>query len=30
MQEEGGRRPLEILWDQFKNIMLLMLIAVTG
>ena len=23
-----GRRPLEILWDQFTNIMLLMLIAV--
>ncbi len=28
LQEEGGRTPLEILWDQFKNIMLLMLIAV--
>ncbi|MFB2767817.1 cation-translocating P-type ATPase [Pelatocladus sp. BLCC-F211] len=26
--ETGGRTPLEILWDQFKNIMLLMLIAV--
>ncbi|NJO40563.1 MAG: cation-translocating P-type ATPase [Cyanobacteria bacterium RU_5_0] len=26
--ETGGRSPLEILWDQFKNIMLLMLIAV--
>jgi len=26
--EMGGRMPLEILWDQFKNIMLLMLIAV--
>ena len=26
--EMGGRSPLEILWDQFKNIMLLMLIAV--
>lgn len=28
LQESGGRTPLEILWDQFKNIMLLMLIAV--
>ncbi len=28
LQEEGGRSALEILWDQFKNIMLLMLIAV--
>jgi Ca2+-transporting ATPase len=28
LQETGGRTPLEILWDQFKNIMLLMLIAV--
>lgn len=26
--ESGGRSPLEILWDQFKNIMLLMLIGV--
>jgi P-type Ca2+ transporter type 2C len=26
--ETGGRSPLEILWDQFKNIMLLMLILV--
>lgn len=26
--ESSGRSPLEILWDQFKNIMLLMLIAV--
>lgn len=26
--ETGGRGPLEIFWDQFKNIMLLMLIAV--
>ncbi len=26
--ETGSRTPLEILWDQFKNIMLLMLIAV--
>jgi P-type Ca2+ transporter type 2C len=26
--EAAGRSPLEILWDQFKNIMLLMLIAV--
>ncbi|MBE9180918.1 cation-translocating P-type ATPase [Oculatella sp. LEGE 06141] len=26
--ETGGRSPLEILWDQFKNVMLLMLIAV--
>lgn len=26
--ETGQRTPLEILWDQFKNIMLLMLIAV--
>ncbi|WP_088891366.1 cation-translocating P-type ATPase [Leptolyngbya ohadii] len=26
--ETGGRSPLEILWDQFKNIMLIMLIAV--
>ncbi|MBD2433804.1 MULTISPECIES: cation-translocating P-type ATPase [Fischerella] len=26
--ETGGRTPLEIFWDQFKNIMLLMLIAV--
>lgn len=26
--ESGRRTPLEILWDQFKNIMLLMLIAV--
>ncbi|MFM7426474.1 MAG: cation-translocating P-type ATPase, partial [Elainella sp.] len=26
--ETGGRSSLEILWDQFKNIMLLMLIAV--
>jgi Ca2+-transporting ATPase len=26
--ETGGRSPLEIFWDQFKNIMLLMLIAV--
>ncbi len=28
LTETGGRSPLEILWDQFKNIMLLMLIAV--
>jgi P-type Ca2+ transporter type 2C len=28
LEEEGGRSALEILWDQFKNIMLLMLIAV--
>jgi Ca2+-transporting ATPase len=28
LQEMAGRTPLEILWDQFKNIMLLMLIAV--
>jgi Ca2+-transporting ATPase len=28
LQESGGRSPLEILLDQFKNIMLLMLIAV--
>ncbi|RZM78017.1 cation-translocating P-type ATPase [Leptolyngbya iicbica LK] len=28
LQEGATRRPLEILWDQFKNIMLLMLIAV--
>nr|WP_309143398.1 cation-transporting P-type ATPase [Nostoc favosum] len=26
--ETSGRSPLEIFWDQFKNIMLLMLIAV--
>ena len=26
--ESGGRTPLEILWDQFKNIMLLLLIGV--
>ncbi len=26
--ESGGRSPLEILWDQFKNIMLLLLIGV--
>jgi Ca2+-transporting ATPase len=28
LKEGGTRSPLEILWDQFKNIMLLMLIAV--
>ncbi len=28
LTEGQGRSPLEILWDQFKNIMLLMLIAV--
>ncbi|KGF73399.1 metal ABC transporter ATPase [Neosynechococcus sphagnicola sy1] len=28
LQETGGRSSLEILWDQFKNVMLLMLIAV--
>lgn len=28
LKEGATRRPLEILWDQFKNIMLLMLIAV--
>lgn len=28
LTEEAGRSPLEILWDQFKNVMLLMLIAV--
>lgn len=28
LAETGTRTPLEILWDQFKNIMLLMLIAV--
>ena len=28
LTETAGRSPLEILWDQFKNIMLLMLIAV--
>jgi Ca2+-transporting ATPase len=28
LEETGGRSPLMILWDQFKNIMLLMLIAV--
>nr|WP_239112937.1 cation-translocating P-type ATPase [Halomicronema sp. CCY15110] len=28
LQEGATRRPLAILWDQFKNIMLLMLIAV--
>ena len=28
LTEGAGRTPLEILWDQFKNIMLLMLIAV--
>jgi len=28
LQEGATRSPLEILWDQFKNIMLLMLIAV--
>lgn len=28
LQETGGRTTLEIIWDQFKNIMLLMLIAV--
>jgi Ca2+-transporting ATPase len=28
LTEAGGRNALEILWDQFKNIMLLMLIAV--
>jgi P-type Ca2+ transporter type 2C len=28
LEESGGRTPLEILWDQFKNIMLLMLIGV--
>jgi P-type Ca2+ transporter type 2C len=28
LDESGGRSPLEILWDQFKNIMLLMLIGV--
>jgi Ca2+-transporting ATPase len=28
LEEAGGRTSLEILWDQFKNIMLLMLIAV--
>lgn len=28
LQEAAGRSPLTILWDQFKNIMLLMLIAV--
>jgi Ca2+-transporting ATPase len=28
LEESAGRTPLEILWDQFKNIMLLMLIAV--
>jgi Ca2+-transporting ATPase len=28
LTEAGGRNSLEILWDQFKNIMLLMLIAV--
>jgi P-type Ca2+ transporter type 2C len=28
LTETAGRTPLEILWDQFKNIMLLMLIAV--
>ena len=28
LQEAAGRSALEILWDQFKNIMLLMLIAV--
>ena len=28
LTEGAGRSPLEILWDQFKNIMLLMLIAV--
>ncbi len=28
LTESGGRTPLEILWDQFKNIMLLLLIGV--
>jgi len=28
LKEGATRRPIEILWDQFKNIMLLMLIAV--
>ena len=28
LEESSGRTPLEILWDQFKNIMLLMLIGV--
>lgn len=28
LEETSGRTPLQILWDQFKNIMLLMLIAV--
>uniref|UniRef100_B8HVF6 ATPase, P-type (Transporting), HAD superfamily, subfamily IC n=1 Tax=Cyanothece sp. (strain PCC 7425 / ATCC 29141) TaxID=395961 RepID=B8HVF6_CYAP4 len=28
LKESAGRSPLEILWDQFKNVMLLMLIAV--
>ena len=28
LKEGASRSPLEILWDQFKNIMLLMLIAV--
>lgn len=28
LTETAGRSPIEILWDQFKNIMLLMLIAV--
>ncbi|KAM3091632.1 cation-translocating P-type ATPase [Phormidesmis sp. 146-12] len=28
LTESAGRGPIEILWDQFKNIMLLMLIAV--
>jgi Ca2+-transporting ATPase len=28
LREGGTRSPWEILWDQFKNIMLLMLIAV--
>lgn len=28
LMERGGRRPLAILWDQFTNIMLVMLIAV--
>ncbi|HBY78900.1 MAG TPA: hypothetical protein DEG47_18305, partial [Cyanobacteria bacterium UBA11148] len=28
LEETGGRSPLAILWDQFTNIMLVMLIAV--
>ena len=28
LKETGGRSPLTILWDQFTNIMLIMLIAV--